>query len=487
MKKQFRFISFIILFALLISFAVPYNFIVSAANKKYLSLGDSIAAGYGLKNIPEERYSNLLTKELSKNGETYDLVDFAVDGMDSSDLLKQLSDSFNKELTSAVSSASVITVSIGGNNFLKPLTDIFMSSGANNISNPGNISINPEQIDESLITFYLNALFTPGSKEYSNIAKAMDRACDQFKSDLDKIINILGKNKNAKIIFLTVYNPYKDFSKIKNFYDATELYIGRINDIIKEKSKGNYIVSDAYTAFKNSTQQVVNARLSQTNSNLDPHPNAAGHKLIYKTIAHSLGLSLYFDDMSSHAWAVEYVDDLYERLIILGTSAEKREFSPKAELKNSDLAVLLARALKLKIEASDVSDVKLPFSDTAKIQSYALNSVKACYKAGLYDELYPTGNTYEFSPDKSARRIDVALMAAQLINKSKWPDKKPVYTDLNGVNEKYYPALSTLYEYKIMEGMPDKTLRPFNGLTRAEVAAILWRILNSPELSSVKK
>ena len=77
-------------------------------------------------------------------------------------------------------------------------------------------------------------------------------------------------------------------------------------------------------------------------------------------------------------------------------------------------------------------------------------------------------------------------MVVQLIDKSKWSNKKPVYTDLKNVSEAYYPALSTLYEYEIMVGMPDKTLKPFDGVTRAQVAAIIWRILNNPDLTSIK-
>ena len=68
-------------------------------------------------------------------------------------------------------------------------------------------------------------------------------------------------------------------------------------------------------------------------------------------------------------------------------------------------------------------------------------------------------------------------MAAQIIDKSKWTNKQLVYTDLAGVSEGYYPALSTLYDYGIMTGSPDKTLNPFGGLTRAQVAKILYTIL----------
>jgi len=492
MKKQYNFVSFIafvLLISVLLGLFLPFHLIVSAESKKYLSLGDSIASGYGLKNIENEKYSSLLIKDLSKRGTAYDLVDFVSDGMDSADLLKLLSDTSNKELASALQTASVITVSIGGNNFLKPLMDIYSNMAESNesgiSSDIGNMIDNPSQINANLIAGYLSSMFVPGVKEYDDLIKALNKACNQFKSDLDKITAILNKNKNARIIFLTVYNPYKNFKQIKGFYDTAELYIGKINNMIKEKSFGNYLVSDAYASFDKSSQKVLNADFASFN--MDPHPNAAGHKLIYKNIIHTLGLSLYFDDMAGDTWAVGYVDDLHELNIIFGTNTQKREFSPKAELKNCDLAVLLVRTLKLKITDADVADVKLPFSDINKIESYALNSVKACYKAGLYSQLYASGKTYEFGPQKSAQRIDVALMVAQLIDKSKWSAKKPVYADLKGVDEAYYPALSTLYDYGIMTGSPDKTLNPFGGLTRAQVAKILWMILDNPALTGTEK
>ena len=493
MKKQYllSFFALIILFSVLFCFMMPVNLTVAAESgstanttvKKYLSLGDSIATGFGLKNAETEKYSSLLIKEFARRGTVYELADFSVGGMDSSGLLKQISNTADKEITSALQTASLITISIGGNNFLKPLTDIYSNMAANNNNaaggNFGNMPDNPQQIDEKLIAAYMSMMFSPGVKEYDDLIKALNKACDRFKSDLDKIINILNtnKNKNAQIVFLTVYNPYKDFIKIKSFYDLAELYIGKLNDMIKEKASGNYIIGDAYASISKSNQKVLIADVASFN--MDPHPTAAGHKLIYKDIIHALGFSLYFDDMASDAWAVGYVDELHELGIIFGTNTQKREFSPKDELTNSQLAILLVRTLKLKIGDSDVSDVKLPFSDINKIDAQALNYVKACYKAGLYSQIYAEGKTYEFLPQKPAQRIDVALMVVQLIDKSKWSAQKPVYIDLKGVSEAYYPALSTLYNYGIMTGSPDKTLDPFGSLTRAQVAKILWKILDN--------
>ncbi|MCL2772947.1 MAG: S-layer homology domain-containing protein [Oscillospiraceae bacterium] len=479
--KKYKITAFIIIFTLLTSL-LTFNLTVSATQLPvYLSLGDSIAAGYGLTNPTTDDYANLLA-----NGR-YNLADFAVSGYTSTDLLNQISDASNKTLQSALSTASLVTVSIGGNNFLQPLTGLVKNQDLSSImanystSNPPD----PNSISQSDISSMLSIFtkyFTPGTDEYTQFTAALDKGLTQFSSDLDKIINILSANKKANIVFLTVYNPYKNFDYIiPGLGTMSEDYIGKLNKIITDKSNGNYIVADVYTAFKNSTQAVVNTDMMSMN--MDVHPNASGHKLIYKTVAHSLGLSVYFSDMASDAWAAGYVDSLYDLGIMFGTDTQKQEFSPETELKNCDLAVLLVRTLKLKITDSDVAGVNLPFSDMGNIPSYALNSVKACYKSGLYSQLFSAGKTYEFAPQNSAKRIDVALMVAQIIDKSKWSNKNLVYTDLTGVDTAYYPALSTLYDYGIMTGSPDKTLNPFGGLTRAQVAKILYTILNNPALS----
>lgn len=492
MKKQkFKIkshISLIIIFALIFNLFM-FNLAVSALSPLpvYLSLGDSIAAGYGLKNPKTEGYAYLMESNINQR---YTLVDSAVPGYDTADLLKQLSDTSDatKNLQSALTNASVITVSIGGNNILKPLMEVFGNMNPDSfnglpesMTNIDRDNFDPGSINQSDILTVMNMIskyFTPGTSEYASLAKALDKGIEQFKTDIDKIYNIISKNKNAKIIFLTVYNPFKSFGNyIKGLNDTAEKYIGEINKIINEKSSGKYIVADVYTKFNKTTQSVVNADL--VSMNIDVHPNAAGHKIIYKTIANSLGLSAHYSDMSGDAWATEYVDELFDLGIMFGTNTQRKEFSPKAELKNMDLAVLLARTLKLKISDADVAAVNLPFLDADKIEIYALNCVKACYKAGLYNDLYPdvSGKTYEFAPQNPARRIDVAVMVAQIIDKTKWTNNKLVYTDISSISESYYPALSTLYDYGIITGNPDKTLNPFSSITRAQAAKILFTIL----------
>jgi hypothetical protein len=323
--------------------------------------------------------------------------------------------------------------------------------------------------------------FTSGTREHRELTRELDKGEEQFKKDWDEIIKILEKNKNAKIICMTIYNPFKGFGAfLKSFESMTETYIQKLNNYIKEKAGDTYIVADVYAAFEKSENKVVNADVSTMN--MDVHPNAAGHKLIYKIIAHRLGFSAYFTDMAQDSWALEAVDSLHEKGIVFAANTQKREFAPRAGINNADLAVWFVRTFKLKISDEDVADVKLPFSDADKIPAYAGNSVKACYKAGLYSLIYPAGKTYAFEPDKPASRLNAALMAAQIIDKSKWSDKKPVYTDLQSVNADCHAALATLYEHKIMTGNADGTFNPSAMITRAQAAKILYDIAEKPGL-----
>lgn len=474
MKKITAVIIIIAMISVLLSTAVSAS--LAYGLPIYLNLGDSIASAYGLKN-KTDGYASLLAKD------RYMLSDFAVSGYDSSDLLTQLS-GVDAKIKSDLENAALITVSIGGNNFLGPFTDVIskMDMSGINMNN-----VDPNQVKQSDILRMMTQFtkyFTPGTSEYRELTRELDKGEAQFKKDIDEIIKILAKNKDAKIIFLTVYNPYKGFdSLIKGFESMTETYIQKLNDIIKEKASGTYPVADVYSAFKKAENKVLNSNSSMLAMNMDVHPNAAGHKLIYKTIAHSFSFSIYFNDMAQDSRAVEAVDNLHEKGIVFGTSTQKRQFSPNAGINHADLAIWFVRAFKLKIGDADVADVKLPFSDIDKIPTNALNSVKACYKAGIYSQIYLTGKIYAFEPNKITDNLTAVLMTAQMIDKSKWSDKAPHYKNLHLINEDYHAALATIEEYNLMGTIwGNVTFTSSVEVTRAQAACIIYNLLEQPEL-----
>ncbi len=223
-------------------------------------LGDSIAQGYALADVEKERYSSLIAAEYGCS-----VYNYAIPGDDGADLLELLDEGTCTELANA----TVIVLSIGANNVLKAADTLApYLQGAEN----GNL---PEKIDVSAT--------------FDVIVAGIDR----FKTELPQIIEkIRSVNADAQIIFQTVYNPYRDFTEFKVEQNGLQLSFSAfsascvigINDVIKENaSECGYTVCDIYEPFKEYEGNLINALADGTN--IDPHPNAEGHKQLAMLVA----------------------------------------------------------------------------------------------------------------------------------------------------------------------------------------------------------
>ena len=76
----------------------------------YIVLGDSIAFGSGLSNPRQAVYGKIVA---DTNGYAYD--NFAVPGHTTQNLLQRMQ---NEQVKAAIADADIISISIGGNNFL---------------------------------------------------------------------------------------------------------------------------------------------------------------------------------------------------------------------------------------------------------------------------------------------------------------------------------------------------------------------------------
>lgn len=222
--------------------------------------GDSIAAGYGLANEENERYSSLIA---AKYG--CEVYNYAVSGDDGKDLLTLLAEGGCEQLENA----TVIVLSIGANNVLKAayaLVPYFES--LQNGTAQGNLDV---------------------TEVMSEVADGIDR----FKTELPQIIaSLRAVNPDAQIIFQTVYNPYRDFTEFKveqngftlSFAAVSASSVISLNDVIENGAEANgYTVCEVYTPFKEYEGNLINAL--PDGSNVDPHPNKEGHKLLAELVA----------------------------------------------------------------------------------------------------------------------------------------------------------------------------------------------------------
>lgn len=230
------------------------------ADDTVVFFGDSIAAGYGLADEENERYSSLIAAEYGCT-----VYNYAVSGDDGKDLLELLAEGSCEQLENA----TVIVLSIGANNVLKAayaLVPYFES--LQNGTAQGNLDV---------------------TEVMSEVAQGIDR----FKTELPQIIQALREvNADAKIIFQTVYNPYRDFTEFKveqngftlSFAAVSASSVISLNDVIENGAEENgYTVCEVYTPFKEYEGNLINAL--PDGSNVDPHPNKEGHKLLAELVA----------------------------------------------------------------------------------------------------------------------------------------------------------------------------------------------------------
>lgn len=236
-----------------------------------VSLGDSIARGYGLANPKKEAYSTLAAEQLP-SGLAYN---FGVDGQDSTGLVSYITK--NPAIPEALADADYVSISIGANNFLGDAFT-FLNICTDFKRNPSTTRTS-EDVSEAFRKF--NADVTEG--------------VEQLREDIPRIIeNIRASNEDCEILFLTCYNPYGAVNVTLdwggampvNFAALSDSSVTQMNDVIRDLADDHgYTVADVYTAFEGKAARLVCAAPVESGDTfdpnaVDPHPNKNGHAVI---------------------------------------------------------------------------------------------------------------------------------------------------------------------------------------------------------------
>lgn len=293
----------------------------------YVSLGDSIADGTGLPDYYNKNYagfvdgsySEMLRQKLMINRNNFFAVNYAKAGLTSTDLLSMLVS--DEDIIDDVKRANTISICIGANDILGPAQ---------------------------------NGLLDFITKD-QDITASLDGGIEAFSNNFPKIVERLQTlNPKANIIFLNIYNPYKEFiettknvsvsvvgfptlnfkissAKLNKIGEITEVYLNSgtvsdatipdeskliangINKIISSnvEVKQNIYLLDVKKQFNeyyqnNNEYSVVKASALQ-NENIsttlqtmqkdvaaliDPHPTILGHRKIDELFTNAVVLQL---------------------------------------------------------------------------------------------------------------------------------------------------------------------------------------------------
>ena len=226
-----------------------------------LALGDSITTGYGLTN-KNDNYVNRFASEFDPAIFETSIINNAVDGYTSSDLLKQLQSSKNTD-------TEFVTLTIGGNNILKPFREALDTK----------IKSLPEGIPNRTIVAIDSLLKDPVA--INSMSLQMRQGVLNFQNEFPKIINAIKKNNNNAIILVqTVYNPFSGVPDCENLSDITDACLNGINTVITQVAlpEKSCIVTDVYSTFKDKSPLLTNIL------NNDIHPNSIGHEAIANSL-----------------------------------------------------------------------------------------------------------------------------------------------------------------------------------------------------------
>lgn len=232
---------------------------------KMLFLGDSIPAGYGLDGYSKDdlyqcrSYPNILAEKYEKEIGSecgHEMTNKAVSGATSYDLLELVN---SGTLDDDLSDCDAIVISIGGNDLLGLIFDLFNEIGYS----PDSGSFDYKKID----------ILGAADKLTSMSGKA-DDALAGFETNLPKITDAISSRTDAVLYVQTLYDPLEYYSSIPKIPEFSAQKIGKLNDIIREHSVGVYSVVDVAERFEGQADIVTNIK------DFDIHPNYLGHQLI---------------------------------------------------------------------------------------------------------------------------------------------------------------------------------------------------------------
>lgn len=230
MKKMF-----VLLLSVLLAFGCLGVCASAEETLHYVVLGDSIAYGSGLTNPVEACYGKIVA---DTNGYTY--ANHSVPGHTTGNLINRLSD---EAVLADVQNADIISISIGGNNFLM----------------------------NNLVGLMADALIKKDYSEFDAIAAG-------FYAQFCEIMDIINANNaDAVVLLQTIYNPQTGYLR-----EVYQQGADRLNDEMvryAQEHPGEIVLVDVATALLDTMDNFADDSI---------HPSAMGNEKIAVAVLETL-------------------------------------------------------------------------------------------------------------------------------------------------------------------------------------------------------
>lgn len=196
-----------------------------------------------------------------------------------------------------------------------------------------------------------------------------------------------------------------------------------------------------------------------------------------------------FTDLQGH-WAAGVIEKLVGQGIISGY--EDKTFRPNKMINRAEFSTIIARALKLKtvdpgLEGCSTcqdarNNAKLAiFNDATDIPEWAKGSVAAVVYEGLLKGYVGAGGESTFQPAKQLTRVELAAIISRVLVQKLGEQNPPQanFTDQKQIPAWAGEAVNIVAQKGIVKGYPDGSYGPQKEVTRAEIAAMIARLLEA--------
>ena len=175
-----------------------------------------------------------------------------------------------------------------------------------------------------------------------------------------------------------------------------------------------------------------------------------------------------FSDTEGH-WANGYIEYL-KRAGIINSAMER--YQPDANVTRLEFALMLYRHLA---PQEDYSYIQLPFDDLDQIDPRALDAAKALYALGVVIGSLDADGRLLFNPSAGLSRQEAMTMVDRVLDKG-YSAPPLTYLDSDSIPAWSAQHIQILSGLGVLGGFEDGTFRPTLPLTRAQIAAVLFRL-----------
>lgn len=189
---------------------------------------------------------------------------------------------------------------------------------------------------------------------------------------------------------------------------------------------------------------------------------------------------------SSHPWAYDAVNDMTQKGIINGVS--DTAFSPDTHVTRIQSLLLISRML-----GYNDSTMQTYVNTIYSLYESELSSLSTVYKKELaflvFTGTFTTDEICSMNLDEALSREEVAMFLAKAdkadeASLNKKPSSK--YSDDNSIDTKYEDYVYYVSNKGYMNGLGDNMFGPKETVTRAQIATMLYRVMNNSEISYEK-